>query len=286
MNRLEVKKTLKLYIDGQFPRTESGRYYSLENVQGENLANICQASRKDFRNAVVAARKAQPSWEGKSAYNRGQIIYRLAEMLESRSTAFVEELRKQGAKKSKAESEVRDSIDRLVYYAGWADKFRQVFSTVNPVSSSHFNFSMPEPTGVVGIIAPEHSSLLGLISSVIPVIVSGNTCVVLASNSLPLCAISLAEAINSSDVPAGVVNILTGDRKELLPFFSSHMDVNAVVYYGDDKKDLNMVQELGAQNMKRVKIREEEDLFKSGAQGPYHILDTLEIKTTWHPVGI
>ena len=228
--RVPVAKTYKIYIGGQFPRTESGRYFALTKHDGTVIANMCRGSRKDFRNAVVAARNAQSSWAAASAYLRGQILYRIAEMLEGRREQFIAELVLQGVTKRKAEAEVDASTDRLIYYAGWSDKYQQIFSAVNPVASSHFNFSVLEPTGVVSILAPDDSGLLGLVSNIAPVIVGGNSCVVLASETLPLCAVSFAEVLHASDVPAGVVNILTGFREELTGQFASHMDVNAVIY--------------------------------------------------------
>ncbi|HEY7741284.1 MAG TPA: aldehyde dehydrogenase family protein, partial [Steroidobacteraceae bacterium] len=208
--RVPVAKTYKLYVDGKFPRSESGRYFPLQRAKGPVIANVCRASRKDFRDAVVAARGALAAWAGSSPYLRGQVLYRAAEMLEGRSAQFTAELVLQGVAKARAAAEVTAAIDRLVYYAGWADKYQQVFSTVNPVASSHFNFSVLEPTGVVAIIAPEKSGLLGLVSNVAPAVAGGNTCVVLASQSLPLSAISFAEVLQASDFPAGVINVLTG----------------------------------------------------------------------------
>ncbi len=283
--RVPVAKTYKIYIDGKFPRTESGRYYALKDDDGAVIANICRGSRKDFRNAVVAARKAVPGWAKASAYLRGQILYRVAEMLEGRSAQFVAELELQGAAKRDAQKEVTASIDRLVYYAGWADKYQQIFSAVNPVASSHFNFSVLEPTGVVSILAPDDSGLLGLVSNIAPVIVGGNTCVVLASEKLPLCAISFAEVLHASDVPPGVVNLLTGHRSELTAQFASHMDVNAVVYCDDPGDAGKEVQALAAENIKRVIARVDTDWQDDGAQNPYLIRDTQETKTTWHPIG-
>lgn len=279
MSRLEVQKTYKIYIGGKFPRTESGRYYKVKNAKGELLANMCQCSRKDFREAVIAARKAFGDWGSKSAFNRSQILYRIAEMLEGRKAQFVDELIKQGSSKAQAEKEVMASIDRLVYYSGWCDKYGQVFSSVNPVASSHFNFSVPEPTGVVAVFADENSSLLGLVSSIAPIIAGGNTCVVLASEKLPLCSVSFAEVLNSSDVPGGVINILTGFRKELLEHFSTHLDVNAILYFGSDKKEKAQIKELAAVNVKRVITYDNYD-----DENPYRILDAQEIKTTWHPI--
>lgn len=281
--RIEVLKTYKIYIGGQFPRTESGRYYTPLNKKGEILSNICLSSLKDLKNAVVAARKAFGGWSGKTPFNRSQIIYRIAEMLEGRREQFVAEIMKQGASKVNAEKEVNLTIDRIVYYAGWCDKFSQVFSSVNTVSSSHFNFSTLEPMGVVGIIVPQDSSLLGLVSTILPVIVGGNTCVVLASEDLPLCAITFAEVINSSDVSGGVVNILTGNQKELLSGFSTHMDINAVLYAGGNSELFTIIQEECTSNLKRV-FSYEKDWSKEEGQDVYMINDFQEIKTTWHPI--
>src|SRR6476659_136578 len=250
--RLEVLKTYKIYIGGQFPRTESGRFYVPVNAAGKKLANVCLSSRKDFRDAVVSARGAFSGWSGRAAFNRGQILYRMAEMLEGRKAQFIEELMQQDATKAKAEKEVNLAIDRLIYYAGWCDKFQQVFSAVNPVASSHFNFSVPEPTGVVSIIAPQGDSLLGLVSAIAPVITGGNTCIVLASETKPLCAVTFAEVLNSSDLPGGVVNILTGKVSELAPFFADHMDVNATMHCESDAATQQMIKEKSAPNIKRV----------------------------------
>jgi acyl-CoA reductase-like NAD-dependent aldehyde dehydrogenase len=285
MARIPVVKTYKIYIGGKFPRTESGRYFPLEDKKGNLIANMCRGSRKDFRNAVVAARKAQAGWARASAYLRGQILYRVAEMLEGRREQFVTELVLQGATEHRAEKEVDLSIDRLIYFAGWADKYQQVFSAVNPVSSAHFNFSVLEPTGVVSILAPDDTSLLGLISNIAPTIAGGNTCVVLASESKPLCAVSFAEVLHASDVPGGVVNILTGIREELTEQFASHMDVNAIVYCDGSKRVATVVQQLAAENVKRVIGRTRVDWSKDTAQHPYLIRDTQEVKTTWHPIG-
>jgi acyl-CoA reductase-like NAD-dependent aldehyde dehydrogenase len=284
--RLAVAKTYKIYIGGKFPRTESARYYPLEDKKGAVIANICRSSRKDFRNAVVAARGAQAGWAKASAYLRGQILYRIAEMLEGRRVQFVSELRLQGVAARAAEKEVDATIDRLVYFAGWADKYQQVFSSVNPVSSAHFNFSVLEPTGVVAILAPENSGLLGLVSNIAPTIVGGNSCVVLASESLPLCAVSFAEILHASDVPGGVVNILTGFRSELSSHFASHMDVNAVIYCDGGKKMARAVQEAAADNIKRVIGRTGVNWNDNSSQHPYLVRDTQEVKTTWHPIGV
>ncbi len=278
--RLPVNKTYKIYIDGKFPRTESGRYLALEDTKGRIVANVCRSSRKDFRNAVVAARKAQPGWAAASAYLRGQILYRIAEMLEGRREQFAAELVTQGATPTQANNETDAAIDRLIYFAGWADKYQQVFSSVNPVSSSHFNFSVLEPTGVVAIIAPDESALLGLVGELAPAIVGGNTAVVLASRSRPLSAVSFAEVLHASDVPAGVVNILTGSSDELAGQFASHMDVNAIVCCENARRRRREVQSLAADNLKRVVFRTGET-----AASPYQIRDTQEVKTTWHPIG-
>lgn len=282
--RLEVLKTYKIYINGQFPRTESGRYYIATNSKGEQLANVCLSSRKDFRDAVVAARNAYKNWSARAAFNRGQILYRMAEMLEGRKAQFVEELTRQDTSKAQAQKEVVVSIDRLIYYAGWCDKYQQLFGTVNPVASSHFNFSVPEGTGVVAIIAPQDNALIGLVSTIAPVIAGGNTCIVLASESKPLCAINLAEVINSSDLPVGVINILTGKPSELYSHFASHMDVNAVVYCGEDDVIQKQIQEKAAGNVKRVLVYKDVTWFSEKGQSPYYILDAQEIKTTWHPI--
>lgn len=282
--RVAVLKTYKIYIGGKFPRTESGRYYIATNSAGEKLANVCLSSRKDFRDAVVAARTAFGDWGSRYAFNRGQILYRIAEMLEGRKIQFIDELMKQDATYNRAENEINISIDRLIYYAGWCDKFQQVFSSVNPVACSHFNFSTPEPTGVVSIIAPENTSLIGLISVVAPAIAGGNTCVVLASYTKPLCAVTFAEVLNSSDVPGGVVNILTGKQGELLSWFADHMDVNAIIYCENDSASQKSIQEKAALNVKRSVFNDDTDWSAESAQSPYRIMDTQEIKTTWHPV--
>jgi len=282
--RLEVLKTYKIYIGGQFPRTESGRYYLATNSNGEQLANICLSSRKDFRDAVVAARSAFKSWSARAAFNRGQILYRIAEMLEGRKAQFIEELTKQDVNKAAAQKEVTIAIDRLIWYAGWCDKYQQLFGTVNPVASPHFNFSVPEPSGVVAAIAPQDNSLLGLVSVIAPIIAGGNTCIVLASEAKPLCSITFAEVINSSDVPGGVINILTGKVSELATQFASHMDVNALVYCGEDSVVQKELQTKGAANVKRILIRKNINWFSEEGQSPYYIMDTQEIKTTWHPI--
>jgi acyl-CoA reductase-like NAD-dependent aldehyde dehydrogenase len=283
MSRIEVLKTYKIYIGGAFPRTESGRYYPLMNKQGLNIANVSLSSRKDFRNAVVAARSAFAGWSTRAAFNRAQILYRIAEILEGRKDQFVNELIQQGISKKAAEEEIKQSIDRLVYYSGWCDKYQQLFGSVNPVASSHFNFSVPEAMGVAAIIAPEESSLLGLVSVIAPCIAGGNTCVVLASEKLPLCAVTFAEVLATSDVPGGVVNILTGTSKELHSWFSNHMDVNAVIYCRKNAQEKKLIAENASLNVKRVYFWDH-NWAKADSENPYLILDLQEIKTTWHPI--
>ena len=284
MSRTEVLKTYKLYIGGKFPRTESGRYFQPENPAGEKLGNICLSSRKDFRNAVVAARGAQGGWSARTAYNRSQILYRIAEMMEGRKNQFVDELVLQGSKKKEAQEEVEQAIDRWVYYAGWCDKYQQVFSSVNPVASSHFNFSVYEPTGVVTVFAPETSGLIGLVSVIAPVICGGNSCIVLASANHPLTAITLAEVLHVSDLPGGVINILTGSVDELHTHIAGHMDVNALVYCGEDETIIKALQTGGTENVKRVGVHRNIDWASEAQQNPYMILNTQEVKTTWHPI--
>jgi acyl-CoA reductase-like NAD-dependent aldehyde dehydrogenase len=285
MSRIEVLKTYKIFIGGSFPRTESGRYYPLI-VNKKTVANMCLSSVKDFRNAVVAARGAQGGWSHKTAYNRCQILYRIAEVLEGRKAQFVSELELQGISKAKAEKEVDLSIDRLIYYAGWCDKYTQLYSTVNPVSGSFFNFSVPEPTGVVAVFAPQQSGLLGLVTQIASIIAGGNTCVVLASEQLALCAVTFAEVLATSDVSGGVVNILTGNQTELLTQFAAHKDVNAILYCGKDSGMIAKIQDLAIENLKRVVIREDGDYFEDKHESPYLIYDFQETKTTWHPIEV
>ena len=282
MNRVEILKTYKIYIGGAFPRTESGRYYTPVNKTGEGIGNMCLSSRKDVRNAVTAARKAFGSWSERSAFNRGQIIYRIAEMLEGRKEQFILELQKQGSTKAEAEKEVILAIDRIVYYAGWCDKYNQVLSAVNPVSSSHFNFTTCESMGIVGVLAPQTTSLIGLVSLLIPAICSGNTAILIASEKLPLCAITFAEVLNSSDVPGGVVNILTGNTEELLPVLASHMDVNALISESLGSLEIETAK-AAVDNLKR-KFTYNADWSSEKSQGLYYISDCLELKTTWHPI--
>jgi len=243
---------------------------------------MCMGSRKDVRNAVVSARKALGAWSGKTAFNRSQILYRIAEVLEGRKSQFVEELILQGSQKNMAIKEVEDSIDRIVYYAGWCDKFCQIGSSVNPVSSSHFNFSTYEPVGVVGLIAPQDSSLLGLVSLLMPIIAGGNTCVVLANESLPLCSITFSEVLHASDVPGGAVNIITGHISELIKPLSTHMDVNALAFSGlnELKKEIDL---FSVENLKRVRSYDL-NWKNTDTQGLHYITDFQEVKTTWHPI--
>ncbi len=282
MSNLPVPKTYKLYLGGKFPRSESGRIQSLRNANEELIANVSKASRKDFRNAVVAARAATSSWQASSAYLKGQIIYRIAEVLQGRSEQFVAELVAQGLDKKEAQEEVTASIDLLVYYAGWTDKYSAVFSTVNPVATPHFNFSRPVPQGVIVIIAPEKPSLQGLLATALPALVGGNTVVGIASEIQPLCAISFGEVLATSDVPAGVVNLLTGQRDELLETIASHRDVDAVVATGLSFEQLKSLETHAADNLKRTIHLSTEEALRSD---PQHILSLQETQTTWHPIG-
>jgi acyl-CoA reductase-like NAD-dependent aldehyde dehydrogenase len=285
--RLDVKKTYKLYIGGKFPRSESGRYLPAKSPTGAHLDNFSYASRKDFRDAVVAARDAVGGWGKASAYNRGQILYRAAEMLQNRAGELVAEIaRSTNISAAKAKREVTLAIDRLVHFAGWTDKYSQVFSSVNPVASSHFNFTTPEPTGVVVVLAPDEPSLLALVSLVAPVILSGNTALVVASEKFPLPAATFAEILATSDLPSGVVNILTGKRAELVPHIAMHMDVNAIVDGAGDPEISAKLQAGVATNLKRYSNHAATDWFSAKVEDPYWILDTVEFKTAWHPIGI
>ena len=278
-NRIDVKKTYKLFINGAFPRTESGRTYEIKNAKGVFIANPCLASRKDLKDAVVAARAAQPGWNKASAYNKGQILYRIAEMLEGRRGQFVDEIvLVTGATKSKAEKEVTDSVDRLVWYAGWSDKLSSLSGALNPVAGPYYNFTVPESMGVIAAIAPEVPSLLGLIDAIAPIIVGGNTVVVLASTKAPLSAMSFGEVIATSDVPAGVINILTGKKDEIAPWMASHMDIDGFDISGLAAKSHGAIRIAGAENLKRIYS------FKSADPG--RILAFLENKTVWHPIGL
>jgi acyl-CoA reductase-like NAD-dependent aldehyde dehydrogenase len=286
VTRLNVRKTYKLYINGEFPRTESGRFYAVRNKGGELLANACRGSRKDLRNAVQAARKALPGWSGKTAYNRGQILYRIAEVCESRAAELADELRKQGSTAADARREIEHVVDRWVYYAGWSDKYPQVFGSVNPVAGPYYNFTVPEPTGVVGVVSPEEPSLLGLVSRVAPAIVGGNTVVAITSESKPLAAITLGEVFETSDVPGGVINLISGVKSELIPWLASHMDVNAIDITGVAGDLATNVQKTAAENVKRVVQWSGDWTDVRNAQSPYAIFDFQEMKTVWHPIGM
>ena len=284
--RLAVLKTSKLFIGGKFVRGENGRVLPARDASGGSGANYCRASRKDFRDAVTAARAATAVWAKTSAYLRGQILYRAAEMLEERRAQFSPENGRGNG--SIAETEAAAAVDRLVYYAGWTDKYAQLFSTVNPVASSHFNFTRPEPTGVVVVICPDESPLLALISLIAPVILSGNAAVVLPSETQPLPALTFAEVLATSDLPGGVVNILAGSRTELAPHLASHMDVNAIVDSSNDEALGAELQGGGARNLKRY-VRHTlapERWRTADAENPYWIVDTVEMKTAWHPIGV
>ncbi|HUE36552.1 MAG TPA: aldehyde dehydrogenase family protein [Candidatus Acidoferrum sp.] len=285
--RLDIKKTYKLFIGGKFPRSESGRYLPAKSAKGERLDNFSHASRKDFRDAVTAARAAFDGWNKTTAYNRGQILYRAAEMLQNRAGELVYEIaRSTNVSAAKAKHEVTLSIDRLVHFAGWTDKYQQVFGSVNPVASSHFNFTTPEPTGMVVILAPDEPSLLALVSLVAPVILSGNAAVAVASEKFPLPALTFAEILATSDLPGGVVNLLAGKRAELAPHIASHMDVNAIVD-GTGEADSGAKLRSGtAINLKRYANHAPDDWFASVVEDPYWILDTVEFKTAWHPIGV
>ena len=289
--RIGVRKTYKLYIGGAFPRTESGRAYEIYGAKGELLANASRGTRKDIREAVRAARKAQPGWAGKTAYNRSQILYRIAELMEGRRDQFVAEvIAAEGISRPRAAKDVDAAIDRWVWYAGWADKYTQLIGTVNPVSGSYFNFSVPEPTGVVGVIAPESSSLLGLVSRLAPAVVSGNAAVVIASERRPLPAVTLTEVLATSDVPGGVVNLVTGMRRELVGHLAGHMDVNGLDAFGASPDEATTLEEVAVENVKRF-VRppaaglDRYDWRAPDAESPYFIGEFVEVKTVWHPIG-
>lgn len=279
--RLEVKKTYKLYIGGAFPRSESGRTYEVTSKVGQFIANACLASRKDLKDAVVAARSAQSSWASATAYNRGQILYRIAEIMEGRRDQFIREISTaDGIPFEDAEQEVLAAIDRWVWYAGWSDKLSVLAGSTNPVSGPYYNFTIPEAMGVVGALTPESNSLLGLVEAIAPIIVSGNTCIVLASSRAPLSAITFAEVMATSDLPHGVCNVLTGKKEELSSWFASHMDINGLDISGVGEPSLVAdIKTAGAQNLKRIHS------FSPG-QNPQRILAFMEAKTIWHPIGV
>lgn len=295
-----IPKTYKNYINGEFPRTESGRYYSVKAQSGKHIANLSLSTKKDVRNAVQAASKAHAFWANKTAYNRGQIIYRIAEILFGRREQFTNEMVLLGYSREAAEEEIHACIELIIYFAGWADKIGQVFGSVNPVASKHFNFSRQEPMGVVGIICPETPSLLGMLGLLMPNMVAGNSQVIVASKQYPLSACTFAEVLATSDVPAGIVNIITGSKSDLIPSISKHMDVNLLVGDTSLDTDFRFTCELeSASNMKRVcywesfisldelNSRPDETIATclDSLKDPYHILYVQEVKTTWHPVS-
>ena len=288
MPRLPITKTPKPYVGGAFIRSESGRTFPHRDAAGDFFANVPQCTRKDLRNAVEAAAKAGPGWARRTAYNRGQILYRLGEMLEARRQEMIDTLVRFGAAKGAAARETDVTTDRLVYYAGWADKYEQVLGNVNPVASPHFNFTVTEPMGVVGVIAPDAPALLGLVSLFAPAIVSGNTVVALASEQTPYPAILLGEMLATSDLPGGVVNLLTGFRKELVPTFATHTHLRAISAAGASADERKALRLGAAESVKRVRLADAAtgaDWFADGAQSVYAIRDFLEFKTTWHPIG-
>ncbi len=287
MSRLPITKTPKVYVGGAFIRSESARTYPLQDAAGNFFANIPQCTRKDVRNAVEAAAKAGPGWAKRTAYNRGQIIYRLGEMIEARKSDLADALMLGGASKAAAAKEITATIDRLIYYAGWTDKYEQVLGNVNPVASPHFNFTVTEPMGIIGLLAPEEAPLLALVSLFAPAIACGNTVVALASSAQPYPAIVLGEMLATSDLPGGVVNLLTGYRKEMVPTFATHTHLRAIagVANADERKALKLA---AADSVKRVKLSKAEeptDWFSDRAQSLYEIRDLVEFKTTWHPIG-
>jgi acyl-CoA reductase-like NAD-dependent aldehyde dehydrogenase len=293
-DRIDVRKTYKLYIGGAFPRSESGRSYVVRASDGSPVANACRASRKDLREAVRAARKAAGGWADKTAMNRGQVLYRVAELMEGRRDQFVAEVEQaEGIRETKARELVARSIDRWVWYAGWADKISQVLGSANPVAAPYFNFTIPEPTGVVGLVAPEQSSLLGLVSRLAPPLVAGNAVVVIASETRPLAAITLTEVLATSDVPGGVVNVLTGLKDELVPVMAGHVDVDAMDVWGVPDALRTDVELVAADNVKRLSRRPAgvtdarfDWLDDRATERPEWIAAFLEMKTVWHPIGV
>ena len=287
MSRLPITKTPKVYVGGAFIRSESARVFPLKDAAGNFYANIPQCSRKDLRNAVEAAAKAGPGWAKRTGYNRGQILYRLGEMLEARAGEMADAIQLGGASKAAAAREVAASVDRLIHYAGWADKFVQVLGSVNPVASPYFNFTVTEPMGIVGVIAPDTAPLLALVSLFAPAITSGNTVVALASETQPYPAILLGEMLATSDLPGGVVNLLTGFRKEMLPTFATHTHLRALcgVASADERKALALGAAESVKRLHLIKVEDQPDWFADTAQSLYAIRDTIEFKTTWHPIG-
>ncbi|MCH7904415.1 MAG: aldehyde dehydrogenase family protein [Armatimonadetes bacterium] len=288
--RLGVKKTYKQYIGGKFVRSESGRSLQQLGKDGEFIANYCHGSRKDLRDAVKAARGAFSGWSKRTAFNRGQILYRIAEMLEARENEFCDVMCAEGSATCEQNMiEIQCAVDRCVYYCGWADKFDAVFGSVNPVAADYFNFTVPEPTGVVGIVADEGTALIGLVSQIAATVVSGNACVVLASDEYPLTAMEFGEVLATSDVPGGVVNILSGKKHELIPHLAKHMDVNAIDYRDGDGQTVAQLIDLGTENVKRVRVSKRKaraGWLSDKAQGPEQIEKFVEMKTVWHPIGV
>jgi len=293
-DRIDVRKTYKLYIGGAFPRSESGRSYVVRAPDGSPIANACHASRKDLREAVRAARKAADGWADRTAMNRGQVLYRVAELMEGRRDQFVAEVAQtEGLREAKSRELVARAIDRWVWYAGWADKISQVLGSANPVAAPYFNFTIPEPTGVVGLVAPEQSSLLGLVSRLAPPLVAGNAVVVIASETRPLAAITLTEVLATSDVPGGVVNVLTGLKGELVPVMAGHVDVDAIDVWGVPEALRTDVELTAADNVKRLSRRPAgvsdarfDWLDDRATERPEWIAAFLEMKTVWHPIGV
>lgn len=279
--QIEVRRTAKLFIGGAFPRSESGRTYEVKSQDGKFIANVAQGSRKDARDAVAAARAVQQKWAGATAYNRGQILYRIAEMMQGRRAQFIDEVAPWAKSAKKAEAEVDEAIDRWIWFAGWSDKIAMVVGSSNPVAGPFFNFSVPEPTGVVAAIAPSRPSLLGLVDTIAPIIVSGNTTVVMAAEDAPMAAVTLGEVLATSDLPGGVINILTGSYAEVAPWLASHLDVNAIDLTGvDDEKISSELERVAAENLKRY-LRPGADI-----DGLSRIKNWLELKTVWHPRGL
>ena len=286
-SRLPITKTPKCFVGGAFIRSESGRVYPIHDSSGTFFANIPQCTRKDLRNAVEAAAKAGPGWAKRSGYNRGQIIYRLAEMIEARKAEMVDAITLGGASKADADKEVVATIDRLIHYAGWTDKYEQMLGNVNPVASPHFNFTVTEPMGIIGVIAPDNTPLLALISLIAPAIVSGNTVVALASSTQPYPSIVLGEMLATSDLPGGVVNLLTGFRNELVPTFATHEHLRAIsgVANAEERKQIKTAAAESVKRVRLLKAEESHDWFADAAQGLYEIRELIEFKTTWHPIG-
>ena len=288
-NRLQIRKTYKFYVGGNFTRSESGRVLPAKNARGVLLDNYSHASRKDLRDAVVSARAALDGWSKKTAYLKGQILYRAAEMLQGRAGELVHEVQRSlNISTTKARAEVIAAIDRIVYFAGWTDKYGQIFSSVNPVASPHFNFTLPEPVGVVGVVAPDEPSLLGFVSMVLPAILSGNTTVTLASEAYPLPALTFGEILATSDLPGGVINILSGRRAELAMHLASHMDIHAILDGGGVPEISATLKGGTGANLKRYARREltPAEWLGPKAEEPWTILETVEFKTAWHPIGL